>query len=55
LFLYSIHSYVREGWAIRRLVSLAVPVVDLIVEYRRRVLLVDDEDEIETLESASEV
>ncbi|KAG6380421.1 hypothetical protein JVT61DRAFT_8551 [Boletus reticuloceps] len=47
-----VHSYVREGRAIRRLVSLADPVTDLIAEYDRHIMLVENESEVESLRSS---
>ncbi|KAG6379385.1 hypothetical protein JVT61DRAFT_11850 [Boletus reticuloceps] len=47
-----VHSYIREGRAIRRLVSLTDPVTDLIAEYDRRVMLAEDEGEIEAVPSS---
>ncbi|KAG6374818.1 hypothetical protein JVT61DRAFT_4202 [Boletus reticuloceps] len=45
------HSYVREGQAIHRLVCLSDPVTNLIVEYDRRIMLVESEDEVNIPES----
>ena len=51
----SIHSWVREGRAIRRLVSLKDPMVDLVAEYDRRLLLVEDNNQdLEAIESSAE-
>ncbi|KAN0073663.1 hypothetical protein V8E55_012140 [Tylopilus felleus] len=47
-----VHSYIREGRAIRRLVSLTEPVTDLIAEYDRRAMLAEDEDGIEAVPSS---
>ncbi|KAF8437720.1 hypothetical protein L210DRAFT_3546765 [Boletus edulis BED1] len=49
-----IHSWVREGRVIRRLVSIADLVTDLIAEYDRRLMLVDDSEDIELVESTDE-
>ncbi|KAG6377842.1 hypothetical protein JVT61DRAFT_14778 [Boletus reticuloceps] len=46
-----IQTYIREGRAIRRLVSLSDPVVDLIREYDRRVLLANGPNDIENANS----
>ncbi|KAN0081294.1 hypothetical protein V8E55_008918 [Tylopilus felleus] len=48
----SVHSYIREGRAIRRLVSLTEPVTDLIAEYDRCAMLAEDEDGIEAVPSS---
>ena len=50
----SVHSYVREGRAIHRIVSLADPVTNLIAEYDRRVMLEEDEDNIKLVASSDE-
>ena len=41
----------REGRAIRRLVSLSDPIADLIAEYDRRVVQAEDEGELDLVES----
>ena len=54
LILLSIHSYIHDGQAIRRLVNLVDPISDLIAEYDRRVILVEDVDEIEHVAATDE-
>ena len=54
LYCRSIHSYVREGRIIHRIVSLADPVIDLIAEYDRRIMLGEGEHNIEHVESSNE-
>ncbi|KAG6372097.1 hypothetical protein JVT61DRAFT_8811 [Boletus reticuloceps] len=49
-----IHSWTREGRAIRRLVSLVDPVTDLIMEYDRRIELAGGEENLELVESTAE-
>lgn len=51
LTLHSIQTYIREGRAIRRLVSLSDPVTDLTREYDQRVLLADGPNDIEDMDS----
>ena len=51
---FSVHSYVREGQVICRLVSLTDPITDLIAKYDRRVMLADDDLEIESVVSSTE-
>lgn len=51
----SIHSWVREGRAIRHLVSLKDPMVDLVAEYDRCLLLAEDNNQVlEAIESSAE-
>ena len=50
----SIHSWTKEGRAIRRLVSLVDPVTDLIAEFDRRLLLAEGNENLELVESTDE-
>ena len=54
LYCCSIHSYVHEGQIIHRIVSLADPVIDLIAEYDRCIMLGEGEHNIEHVESSNE-
>ncbi|KAG6373359.1 hypothetical protein JVT61DRAFT_6506 [Boletus reticuloceps] len=49
-----IHSWTREGRAIRRLVNLIDPVTDLIVEYDQRLELAGGNENLELVESTAE-
>ncbi|KAG6373787.1 hypothetical protein JVT61DRAFT_5931 [Boletus reticuloceps] len=50
----SIHSWTREGRAIRRLVNLIDPVTDLIVEYDWHLELAGGNNNLELVESTAE-
>ena len=55
LYNLSVHSFLREGRAIRRLVSLASPVTDLVAEYDRRLELgADDQQSADDIQATDE-
>jgi len=55
LYNLSAHSFLREGRAIRRLVSLASPVTDLVAEYDRRLELgADNEQSADDIQATAE-
>ena len=55
LYNLSVHSFLQEGRAIRRLVSLASPVTDLVAEYDRCLeLRADDEQSADDIQATDE-
>ena len=50
----SVHSWTRDGRAIRRLVSLIDPVTDLIAEYDRRLMAAGGDEGLDLIESTAE-
>ena len=50
----SVHSWTQEGHAIRHLVSLVDPVMDLVAEFDWRLVLAEGNKNLELVESNTE-